>query len=173
MYYSKTLSIKLLRVAFEKISYLVQSWTHCPHIPFSAAHSPPNSNVNLITVQRRKRASEASERSQRKEEFRLSKDVIQDRYCCNGLCRRRRSFFAGMSWVSQRVPEEIARVRDLRLCTEHLGPPGGASATMGGRANKTNTCSAQSDPRLLPSRSERARWRSSSRLSRTYHQRME
>ena len=30
-----------------------------PHIPFSAAHPPPNSNVNLITVQRRKRASEA------------------------------------------------------------------------------------------------------------------
>ena len=29
MYYSKTLSIKLLRVAFEKISYLVQSLTHC------------------------------------------------------------------------------------------------------------------------------------------------
>ena len=29
-----------------------------PHIPFSAAHPPPNSNVNLITVLRRKRASE-------------------------------------------------------------------------------------------------------------------
>ena len=44
-----------------------------------------------------------------------------------------------MSWVSQRVPEEIARVRDLRLCTEHLGPPaGGASATMGEPTKRTH-----------------------------------
>ena len=45
MYYSKTLSIKFLRVAFEKISYLVQSWTHCLYSRHLAATPSPPCSV--------------------------------------------------------------------------------------------------------------------------------
>ena len=47
MYYSKTLSIKLLRVAFEKISYLVQSWTHWLRAEYSQVYSTPTQDIGI------------------------------------------------------------------------------------------------------------------------------
>ena len=48
MYYSKTLSVKLLRVAFEKISYLVQSWTHC--LQLVSVHEVATGQIVLVAV---------------------------------------------------------------------------------------------------------------------------
>ena len=146
-----------------------------PHIPFSAARSPPNSNVNLITVQRRKRAK----RARRASDLKGRRNSVSQKMSFKIVTvatdyarARRRSFFAGMSWVGQRVAEETARVATRDCAPNTLVPlPGGASATMGEPTKRTHALLSPIPASFLPNRSRIAR--SSSRLSRTYHQRME